>query len=456
MARFIRSGSVLVFAVASALTLSACAGGAGAAESTGDASPSVEAIDGSGKVIDAYMFTNGANPTGQQAWFDAVGQVFTEATGAEVRFETFASGGEQLQKLQTSVVSGQGPDLYALGTSFTATAYSTGGFMTIDDDAWARLGGKDKFIPQLFGLSGPDEDTIIGIPLLMSPYVLAYNKRLLKEAGIDTLPTSWDELTADAEKATTDDSYGMAVGYADSFSPWKFIWQMNAQAGNPIVEDEQVSLDDPITTTSFDTYFGWVDSGLVSPESVSWKDADAMSAFADGKAAFMPMVTPQALPLFDASSVADEYGFAIMPTIPPGYDKRPKGGVEAASFLAGNNLAVADYSDEKELTLELVRIMTDPEMQNLQFETQGYLPSNVDVATSLVGTDENMKTILEAAALQVGVPFTPAWADIQLGIQNVVVQSIPELATGGVPPATLKTRLGEAEAAGQAALDRVK
>ena len=450
MIRSTRLGSTLVIGVSAAIMLGGCAGGAAP-----DA-PSPEVIDGTGKTIDAYVFANAANPTAQQEWFDAVGEAFKEETGADVRFETFASGGEQLQKLQTSVVSGQGPDLYALSTSFTATAYSTGGFMTMDDDAWARLGGKDKFIPELFGLSGPDPDTIIGIPLLMSPYVLAYNTRLLEEAGIDTIPTSWDELAELAEQATTADSYGMAVGYADSFSPWKFIWSMNAQAGNLIVEGDEVLLDDPITTTSFDTYFGWLDAGIVSPESVAWKDADAMAAFADGKAAFMPMVSAQALPVFEASSVVDEYALAIMPTIPPGYDKRPADGLEAASFLAGNNLAIADYSDDKELTLELVRVMTDPAMQELQAETLGYLPSNVEVAASLVDSNDNMTTILEAAELQVGVPFTSAWSDIQLGIQNVVVQSIPDLAAGGVPPATLATRLGEAQASGQAALDRAK
>lgn len=51
-------------------------------------------------------------------------------------------------------------------------------------------------------------------------------------------------------------------------------------------------------------------------------------------------------------------------------------------------------------------------------------------------------------------PFTGAWSEAQLALTNVVVQSRSDLASGAVPPDALKSRLAEAQASSQQALDR--
>ena len=53
---------------------------------------------------------------------------------------------------------------------------------------------------------------------------MAYNKDLLKAAGIDKPATTWDELGAQAKKLTTGGTYGLAIAYKDGFDPWKFAW----------------------------------------------------------------------------------------------------------------------------------------------------------------------------------------------------------------------------------------
>ncbi|HCC38552.1 MAG TPA: ABC transporter substrate-binding protein, partial [Arthrobacter bacterium] len=66
-------------------------------------------------------------------------------------------------------------------------------------------------------------------------------------AGIDKPATTWDEFTEQAKKLTKGDQYGVAVAYKDNFDPWKYIWGMSIQAGNPIIDGSKVRLDDPIT-----------------------------------------------------------------------------------------------------------------------------------------------------------------------------------------------------------------
>ena len=99
------------------------------------------------------------------------------------------------------MLSGQGPDIYSLGTTFTPTAYSTGAFVELTDADWTKIGGKDRFLPATLGISGPDDSHQVGIPFASRPFVMAYNKDLLAAAGIDKPADSWDGLLAQAKTA---------------------------------------------------------------------------------------------------------------------------------------------------------------------------------------------------------------------------------------------------------------
>src|SRR4051812_12342285 len=106
-----------------ALALAAC-GDDASTDSSGDAP-----LNGAGKTLDVLVQANTIYPEQQRQWFTDTSAKFKTATGAEVKFETFASPNDELTKIQTSVLSSQGPDIYSLGTTFTPTAYSTGAFL---------------------------------------------------------------------------------------------------------------------------------------------------------------------------------------------------------------------------------------------------------------------------------------------------------------------------------------
>src|SRR3954451_7597382 len=148
--------SVVALAGAAALTaaLTACGGGDSGGGSGG----------GSGKTLNVLIGANTQYPEEFQAWQKSISDKFKAQTGATVKFETFASANDEITKIQTSVVSGTGPDVYAVGTTMTPTAYSTGAFVTLGDDEWNKIGGKNKFIPSTLGISGPDDKNQIGIP----------------------------------------------------------------------------------------------------------------------------------------------------------------------------------------------------------------------------------------------------------------------------------------------------
>jgi multiple sugar transport system substrate-binding protein len=412
--------------------------------------------DGAGKTLNVLIGANTQYPEEQQAWFTKTAEKFKAQTGATVKFETFATANDELTKIQTSVVSGTGPDVYTLGTTFTPTAYSTGAFVKLGDEEWKKLGGKEKFTPATLGISGPDEQNQVGIPFVSRPFVMAYNTEMLKAAGIDKPATTWDELRTQAKQMTTGDQYGLAIGYKDNFDPWKFIWGMSIQAGNPLVDGKTAKLTDPTVSKAYQTYFGWMtDDKVVDPAAIGWSNAQALAAFGKGKTAFFPMTSALASRALDKSDVKGKYAFALLPTVPPGATSRPANGVEAASILSGDNIVVADYSKNKDLAFQFVKMMTDKDEQLEQWNTFGQIPTNAEAASTLVN-DPKLATVIDASKKSVATPFTGAWGDIQLALTNTVVQSLPDLSKGTVPPAQIDTRLADSQKKAQSALDRAK
>jgi multiple sugar transport system substrate-binding protein len=412
---------------------------------------------GSGKNLNVLIGANTIYSEQQRQWFADVSTRFAkENGGSTVKFETYASANDELTKIQTSVLSGQGPDVYSLGTTFTPTAYATGAFVELSADDWTKIGGRDKFLPATLGISGPDAQREVGIPFSSRPFVMAYNKDLLAAAGIDKPATTWDGLREQAKKLTKGSTYGLAVAYGDSFDPWKFVWAMATQAGNPLVDGKTAKLNDPTLRTAYETYLGWqATDRVVDPAAVGWKNAQAIAAFGAGKAAFLPMVSATSKVTLDKSAVAGKYAYVTMPTVPPGATAAATNGKPATSILSGDNLVVAKYSRNKDLALALVKLLTSTDMQQNYYKTFGEMPTGATAAADL-GKDPAIAPIIESASHSVGTPFTGAWSQIQLALVNVVVQSVPDLSAHKIDDAKLTTLLNQAQTTAQAALDKAK
>ncbi|MEV7628366.1 extracellular solute-binding protein [Actinoplanes sp. NPDC089786] len=412
--------------------------------------------DGAGKTLNVLIGANTQYPEEFAAWQKSISDKFKAQTGAEVKFETFASANDELTKIQTSVVAGSGPDVYAVGTTFTPTAYSTGAFVKLGDEEWKKIGGKEKFVPATLGISGPDDQNQVGIPWVSRPFVMAYNTELLKAAGIDKPATTWDELTAQAKQLTKGDQYGLAIAYKDNFDPWKFVWGMSTQAGNPLVDGKTAKLQDPTVKKAYETYFGWLTTDkVVDPAAIGWTNPQAVAAFSKGKTGYFALTTATAINSLDQGAVKGKWAFTLLPTVPPGATSRPANGVEAASILSGDNLLVADYSKNKDLAFEYVKLVTDQEQQLDYYKKFGNLPANA-AALDTLKSDQKLAPLTDAAQKSVATPFTGAWADIQLALTNVAVQTLPDLAKGPVSAATLDGRIADAQKKAQSSLDRAK
>lgn len=129
-----------------------------------------------------------------------------------------------LDNLVAAVLAGNAPDLFITGTGYPQTLAGTGGLLELSDVV-EEIGGADTFLSTSLTVQGAAEDGgLYSIPIYITPYVAYYRHSWLQEAGIETLPTTWEEYY-DMCAAVTDPAnnrYGFALPLGDLHG-WKTI-----------------------------------------------------------------------------------------------------------------------------------------------------------------------------------------------------------------------------------------
>lgn len=405
---------------------------------------------GSGQTLHVLIGYNSTFPTQQKQWMQQIVNDFHKATGSTVAFDTYSSSNEEQTKLQTSIVSGSGPDIFSLGTTFVPTAQDTKGFVVLNDDNWKAVGGKDRFFKQQLTMSGSAPDQLIAVPWVMRPFGMVYNKELFQKAGITTPPTTWTEFVEDAKKMTNPSAgiYGAEIDPSDSFDPWKIWWMFNEQMGGGSFlspDNKTAEMNSPQAVASVKFWFDWVTTfKIADPASMTWKGADATRAFASGKVGMQIMVTPTISPTLQKSAVAGKYAFAPMPTIPYGMQQRPANGLPAATIVSGDMLAVANYSNVKDLAYKFINLVTDDQHQIDWTKTFGDLPANVQAANDLASKDPQTAAFIQAEQEATPTPFAGVWGPLEVELAGVSSKLANEVATKHYDASHIKPLLDQA------------
>jgi multiple sugar transport system substrate-binding protein len=436
---------------ATMLALAACGGGEAGGESAagGDTCDSIRVAE---IIVSNY-------PEEQRQWQRDTAEAFEAETGTAIEFETMASAADEQTLIQTSVVSNSGPDVFAMGTTFVPVAEATGAFVVLSDEDWDAVGGRERFFEGPLGMSGRTEEEQIAVPYVMRPFGMVYNTELFAAAGIDGPPETWDQYIEYAEQLSDPAAarYATAVAYSDGFDPWKFIWMWTLQNGGELIsEDLQTArLDSDEVVEAVKAYFGLLtDHQALDPRSVEWEAAQVQAAFANGELAMAAMTTPTWVPALESGTVAGKYAFAPHPLVPPGADELPEGGQPAGTIVSGDMLAIASYSDCKASALQYVDYVTGVDAQKNYYDIFGSIPANQEAAEELAADNPTVQAFVDATDDSVPTSFTGAWGNVQLGLTNVVTQSLADLQNGTYDEARIRELLAEANATVQRDLDR--
>lgn len=154
------------------------------------------------------------------------------------------------------------------------------------------MGAEDKFTAEDVSCVKVDGTTYM-IPVVVYSYHMYANMTLLKEHGIEELPTTFDEFYAACEAVNDPDNniYGWITVLSEAYpssSQDQFMSLVWANQGNMIGEDGRaVFADDTAVNDTFAFFKKCYDAGLVNPGIFSMTSPDMQDTFANGYAAFM-------------------------------------------------------------------------------------------------------------------------------------------------------------------------
>lgn len=317
---------------------------------------------------------------------------------------------EAWSQLFASVVAYHGPEVSALGTTWSDSLASMGVLRPFANSELFQIGGPAAFIPASWvSVVMPDTDNVYAIPWTSYTNVIYYRRDLLNQAGIDeqaafATPQAFIATLEKLRQAGT--PYPMSLPtdfpYADLVhlcSPW--VW---GAGGGFVDEHENVLLSHTETHKGLAQFF---ELFHYIPADCKLSRVDALQRVASGQAAITIAGAASVEELCSqpgaSKHLVENLGVASTPGIP---------------WVGGNNLVIWEHS-RASLRLEqgavrLVAFLASPTIQKQLFAKTNNLPARQDVLADLDYHLPSMKQVVKHMAQHGRAhPPTRLWARIE-------------------------------------------
>lgn len=324
-----RIAATLVVAGLAAVSLTACGANGDGGDQPGSASDLDAALEAGGELT-YWTWT----PSGE-----AQAEAFMkEYPNVKVTVVNAGTATDEYTKLQNAISAGSGaPDVaqieyYALqqfALSDGLLDLGSYGFGDLESDYTASTWGA-------VNLNGG----IYGLPQDSGPMVMLYNKAVFDQFGL-SVPTTWDEYIAGAQKLTAADPSKFITNDAgDPGFAQPLIWQAGGQPYKTDGSSVTIDLQDAGTKKWADTWNQLLEPGLLA-DIPTWSD-DWFRALGDGT--ISTIITGAWMPGILESSVPDGLGdWRVAPL--PSYDGSPvtaeNGGSAQSVIKQSKNPALA-------------------------------------------------------------------------------------------------------------------
>ncbi len=263
-------------------------------------------------------------------------------------------------KLLTAVASGNGPDVLQLGTTWVPEFAEAGALLDLtkymdDHPSFAKDNYFDGSVTTMeYG------DQVVGIPWYVDTRVLYYRKDLLKEAGYNEAPKTWDELKAAASKLADrgEKQFGLDIDRNDQITPFIFAWENGYKAN---LDKNELNFDTPEFKEAIQYYISYFKEGISQKQ----EGVDIVQAFKNGT---KPMFFsgPWMINIINdqAPDLKGKWATAVMP-------KKESN----TSSMGGANFSVFHTSDNVEGALKYISYMTKVDTQIDWLKASNTLPS---------------------------------------------------------------------------------
>jgi ABC-type glycerol-3-phosphate transport system substrate-binding protein len=171
-------------------------------------------------------FWHGYTTEKTEALEELIARYEKENPTVKINAKFVASGEEMLQKVQTALLSDQQPDMLWGYPTWTGVLESSGKLVEIGSLVDDEL---KNDLPEGVLNAGEYKGKIYSLPIEAGTLYMIYNKDMFEAAGIDAVPTTWDELYDVTKTLTKDGQYGIWLPIdPNERTTWTwetFLWQ---------------------------------------------------------------------------------------------------------------------------------------------------------------------------------------------------------------------------------------
>ena len=399
-----------------------------------------------GTTVKLWIMPNGPDP---QADMEKALQPFTEKTGIKVDVEV-VDWGVQLDRIRNAAVSGEAPDVTQAGTTQVPFFAALGGFEDLSKRV-GDIGGKGAYPDGVWNTTQVvGQDGTWAVPWFTEARVIYYRKDVLEKAGIDpaTAFTDWD-----AFRSTLETIKQQVPGVSPFGSPGKkafdlvhhvmpFVWDAG---GAELSDDAKKSTINSTEAQEGVTFMAdLIKDGLYDSSELERDGTQVENQFKGGKLATWmggPWVLGSVKRADDENWVPaarKNVGVAPMPKGPTG---------EAFTFVGGSNLMMYKSSKHKNEAWELIKYLSQDQVQTDYASIQGMFPARVEPQQAY-GESEgaDFKAVFEG--IQQGRTYAPVpqWAQIENAYKGRFGNILDSAAGKGesYSPETVQKELDEA------------
>ena len=374
-------------AIVAALTVPATACGGGSTSGSGGGSNAAP------KTLTYWASNQGTSIENDKQVLEPELRKFEQQTGIKVNLEV-VPWSDLLNRILAATASGQGPDVLNIGNTWSASLQATGALLPFDEATFAKIGGKDRFLPSTIASAGAAGKDPAAVPLYSMAYGLYYNKKMFAAAGIEKAPVTWDELVADGQKLTKDGKYGLAIEGGNVSENVHHAFTFGKQNGADFFDAAgKPTFDSPNAVAAIKQYVDFIAKDkIAAPGNAEYSNNQTLSDFATGKAA-MIMWQSAGANLKSQGMNPEDYGVAPLP-IPAG----ATGDKAVKSMVAGINLAVFKNTKNTDGALQFVKFMTSNEEQKILNSTYGNIPPVKEAGKDPVFATPDLTTLSDVLA----------------------------------------------------------
>ncbi len=280
------------------------------------------------------------------------------------------------EKLTTAIVGNLPPDVSQMGTTWMAKFIAMDAFESLEPFLKNSVLREDEFFKGCWATCLYDEN-IYGIPWYVDTRVLFYRSDLLKQAGFDGPPKTWDELldvgralkalpidvNKDGAVDAKDEHYALDLPVQDpgALNYAMFVWQNGGSFLSSNATESQIL--SPKTREALTFYLKLFQEGICGINAA--QDVKKELAFESGYYAMFIGGTWMVNNLNKyVPQLAGKWNVALVP-----------GHEEQTSFVGGCNWVVFKASRKKALAFRWIEFMSRPENQVNWFKIADSLPS---------------------------------------------------------------------------------